>query len=142
MQSAEIRIANQLAEIGKVIDLVDAFGRNHALPERVRHDMSVAVDEIISNIIHYSYRDAASHDIAVCLRLQAGELQAEIVADGAAFDPLEYKAPRPSGPVKQRALGGLGLHLVASLMDKVRYSRSGNKNHVTLVKKTAGSADT
>ena len=137
MPSAEIRIANRLDEIGKVADLVDEFGRRHALSERVRHDMSIAVDEIISNIIHHSRGDGAAQGISVSLRLLAGELQAEIVDDGAAFDPLEYQAARPSGTLKERALGGLGLHLVTSLMDSVRYVRLGDGNHLTLVKRTA-----
>ena len=138
MPSAEIRIANQLAEIGKVADLVDEFGRRHALSERVRHDMSIAVDEIISNIIHHSYRDGAAHGISVSLRLLPGELHAEIVDDGAAFDPLAHQAARPSGPLKERVPGGLGLHLVTSLMDNVRYVRLGSGNHLTLIKRTTG----
>ena len=140
MPSAEIRIANQLAEIGKVIDLVDAFGRSHALSERVRHDMSVAVDEIISNIIRHSYRDDASHRITVRLNLVPNELHVEIVDDGVAFDPAAHDALRPSGSVTERALGGLGLHLVKSLMDNVCYFRLGNDNHVTLIKNTTGPA--
>jgi len=136
MPSAEIRIANQLAEIGKVADLVDEFGRRHDLSERVRHDMAIAVDEIISNIIHHSYRDGAAHGILVSLRLLPGELQAEIVDDGGAFDPLAHQAARPSGSLKDRALGGIGLHLVTSLMDNVRYVRLGDGNHLTLVKNT------
>ena len=138
MSSAEIRIANELAEIGKVADLLDEFGRRHALSERVRHDMSIAVDEIISNIIHHSYRDDAEHGISLSLSLHPGELHAEIVDDGPEFDPLAHQATRPSGSVKERALGGLGLHLVTSLMDNVRYVRMGDGNHLTLVKKTQG----
>jgi anti-anti-sigma factor len=138
MPSAEIRIANQLSEIGRVADLLDEFGRRHDLSERVRHDMGIAVDEIISNIIHHSYRDGAAHGISVSLKLVAGELQAEIVDEGAEFDPLAHQAARPSGSLKERALGGLGLHLVTSLMDSVRYVRLNDGNHLTLVKSTAG----
>jgi serine/threonine-protein kinase RsbW len=98
--------------------------------------MSIAVDEIISNIIHYSYRDGAEHRISVSLRLLPGELQAEIVDDGAAFDPVAYHAPRPPGPAKDRALGGLGLHMVTSLMDNVRYMRLADGNQLTLIKST------
>jgi anti-sigma regulatory factor (Ser/Thr protein kinase) len=60
MQNAEIRITNQLSEIGRVIELLDGFCRHHALSDRVRHDMSLALQEIISNIVHYSYRENTS----------------------------------------------------------------------------------
>jgi serine/threonine-protein kinase RsbW len=138
MQNAEIRIANQLTEISRVVDALEAFARSHGLSDRVRHDVSIAVDEVISNIIHHSYRDDAAHSITVRLTLVPGELHAEIVDDGAAFDPVVHDTPRPSGSVEERELGGLGLHLVKSLMDNVCYVRLGNSNHLTLIKKTAG----
>ena len=138
MTIAEIRISNQLAEVGKVVDMVSAFCGRHALSERVRHDMSVAVDEIVSNIIRHSYQDGASHGITVRLRLDPGELHAEIVDDGAAFDPVAHDAPKPTGSVTESVLGGLGLHLVKSLMDNVSYFRFGNSNHLTLIKRTSG----
>jgi serine/threonine-protein kinase RsbW len=136
----EVRIVNQLAEIANVVDLLDAFGRSNGLSERVRHDTSVAVDEVVSNIIHHAYRDSASHEITVRINLVAEELHVQIVDDGVAFDPVAHDAPRPSGSVADRALGGLGLHLVKSLMDDVCYYRLGNSNHLTLIKKTTGPA--
>jgi serine/threonine-protein kinase RsbW len=137
MQSAEIRITNHVSEIGRVAELLDAFGRRHALSERVRLDMTIALEEIISNIIHHSYDDDASHGIFVTLRVTEGELRAEIVDDGAAFNPLTYDAPKPSGPLSDRAPGGLGLHFVKALTDNVRYFRAANSNHLTLIKRTA-----
>ena len=137
MTTTEIRIANRLAEIGKVADFVDEVGRRHDLSERVRHDVGIAVDEIISNIIHHSHRDGAEHGILLRLTLHPGELHAEIVDDGPEFDPLAYQAASPSGSVKERTLGGLGLHLVTSLMDNVRYVRMGDSNHLTLIRRTA-----
>jgi anti-anti-sigma factor len=140
MTRAEIRISNQLAEIGEVVHMVEAFCERHALSERVRHDMSVAVDEIVSNIIRHSYRDSASHGITVRLRLDPEELHAEIVDDGVAFDPVAHDALKPTGSVTESELGGLGLHLVKSLMDSVSYFHFGNSNHLTLVKRTTGPA--
>jgi anti-anti-sigma factor len=140
MTRAEIRISNQLAEVGEVVHMVEAFCGRHALSERVRHDMSVAVDEIVSNIIRHSYRDSASHAITVRLRLDPEELHAEIVDDGVAFDPVAHDALKPTGSVTESELGGLGLHLVKSLMDNVCYFHLGNSNHLTLVKRTTGPA--
>jgi len=138
MQNAEIRITNQLSEIVRVIELLDTFCRQHALSGRVRHDMSLALEEIISNIVHYSYRDNASHGISISLRLAAGEARAEIVDDGIAFDPLMHHAPKPSGSLDERMPGGLGLHFVKALMDNISYFRADSKNHLTLAKNIEG----
>jgi len=135
MQNAEIRITNQLSEIGRVIELLDAFCRQHALSDRVRHDMSIALEEIISNIVHHSYRDNASHGISVTLRLAVGEVRAEIVDEGVTFDPLAHHTPKPSGSLDERMPGGLGLLFVKSLMDNMSYFRAGDRNHLTLTKR-------
>jgi len=138
MQNAEIRITNQLSEIGRVVELLDGFCRHHALSDRVRHDMSLALEEIISNIVHYSYRDNASHCISISLRLAASEVRAEIVDDGVAFDPLAHHAPKPSGSLDERMPGGLGLLFVKSLMDNMSYFRANDRNHLTLAKRIEG----
>ena len=54
--------------------------------------------------------------------------------NGAAFDPLSVPAPDLTTSLDERAVGGLGLHLVRNLMDRVSYSRAGERNQLTLVK--------
>jgi anti-sigma regulatory factor (Ser/Thr protein kinase) len=45
--------------------------------------------------------------------------------------------PTPSldAPLGERQVGGLGLHLVRSLMDRLEYKRDGAKNLLTLRKR-------
>ncbi len=53
------------------------------------------------------------------------------------FDPLEVPPPDLAKPLEEREIGGLGIHLVRSAMDAVKYRRSGNRNVLLLVKRTA-----
>ena len=58
--------------------------------------------------------------------------------NGRPFDPLN-DAPEPDldSGVADRAVGGLGVHLVRTMMDEMRYRRDRGRNHLTLVKERA-----
>ena len=63
------------------------------------------------------------------------ELTTEVTDPGRAFNPLDVAAPDLTAPLAERSLGGLGIHLVRSLMDSVEYRRENGKNVLTLRKR-------
>jgi serine/threonine-protein kinase RsbW len=106
---------------------------NRFLAEHQGHEagswpLQVALDEILSNIVHHATagQEAGFIDIAVALRDDAVELM--VSDDGPAFDPLQLPEPRVSAPLEDRGPGGLGVHLVRRLMDRVEYRRDGGRN--------------
>ena len=128
-------IGNTIAEMVKVIEFVEKFGAAHGIPQAAINDLNVCLDELLNNTISYGYDDQAPHSIAVDLTLAAGLLTADIKDDGKPFDPRK-STPKPSrGTIQSRAVGGLGLHFVKTLMDEVRYMRMGRNNVVRLVKR-------
>ncbi len=58
--------------------------------------------------------------------------------DGVAFDPLAIAPSSLDDDIDQRAMGGLGIHLVRELMDEMRYVRVGSRNRLTLIKRLGG----
>jgi serine/threonine-protein kinase RsbW len=128
-------IGNTIAEMVKVIEFVEKFGAAHGIPQAAINDLNVCLDELLNNTISYGYDDQAPHSIAVDLTLAAGLLTADIKDDGKPFDPRK-STPKPSrGTIQSRAVGGLGLHFVKTLMDEVGYIRMGRNNVVRLVKR-------
>ncbi len=130
-----LAIGNTIAEMAKVADFVDRFGAAHGISPAVINKLNVCLDELLNNTISYGYKDQAPHSIAVSLSLSDGRLVAEIVDDGEPFDPGRATSPPPSGPLASRKIGGLGLHLINTLMDEVGYVRMGSHNVVTLAKR-------
>jgi anti-sigma regulatory factor (Ser/Thr protein kinase) len=130
--TSEIRIANDMAEIARVADLVDGFGADHALPNEVVVALNVSLDEILNNIISYGYEDGGRHHILVRLELRAGLVDVVVEDDARPFDPRA--APAPDFAAKDR-LGGVGLHFVRNLMDDLDYARSGGINRLRMTKK-------
>lgn len=130
VRKAQIVIANSIADMAKVADLVDRFGAEHGIPQRAVDNINVCLDELLNNTISYGYIDDKVHEIAVELSLVAGALIAEVRDDGVAFDPREAAAPAFDG-----SIGGLGIHFVRKLMDHVDYMRVGKHNVVRISKK-------
>src|SRR6266550_7026816 len=122
-----IAIGNTIADIAKVVDLVDRFGAEHFIPQSISNDLNLCLDELLNNTISYGYADKVRHSIVVTLSLTDGRLIAEIQDDGKPFDPRKATLT-PKGGLQSRRIGGLGLHFVQTLMDEVGYMRTGRQN--------------
>ena len=61
----------------------------------------------------------------------ASELRTSIALP---FDPLTAKAPDLGAEADARPIGGLGIHLVRAIMDRVAYERVGGTNRLLLEK--------
>jgi serine/threonine-protein kinase RsbW len=130
-----LRIGNTISEMKKVVDLVERFGAAHNVSKKAVNELNLCLDEILNNIISYGYDDKGLHSILVSLALVGDLMIAEIVDDGKPFDPRQATPPDPSQGLGERKVGGLGLHFVNALMDKVDYSRKNGCNHLKLHKK-------
>ena len=86
-------------------------------------------------MIKHAYQNAA--DRTIDIGVIAGEDLIEIVIthDGLSFDPDLIKSPDMKEYLTHYRRGGLGLHLIRSLMDKVFYREgNGKKSEVHLIK--------
>jgi hypothetical protein len=54
--------------------------------------------------------------------------------DIAPFNPLDTPLPDLTSPPEKRGIGGLGVHLVKSLIDDASYAREGAVNIIVLIK--------
>ncbi len=131
---ATLHVANVIAEMARIANFVDRFGVERRVPAAALNDLNLCLDELLNNTISYGYSDKAKHFITVTLSVEGDMLIAKLEDDAVAFDPRKAKPP-PSGELHTRPVGGLGLHLVNSLMDQVDYSRRSGFNRVTLKKR-------
>jgi serine/threonine-protein kinase RsbW len=132
----EIKLNNKVSELERFYQTLTEFGQHHGLAPKVVHDLNLALEEILTNIISYGYTDNREHEIKVRLSVQPGEVKAEVEDDGQPFNPLEAPEPDTTKPLEDRTTGGLGIHLVRKLMDGLEYKRQGDRNLLTITKKT------
>jgi anti-sigma regulatory factor (Ser/Thr protein kinase) len=128
-------IDNDVAEIAGLTARMEAFGEKHHLPPSAIFHMTLAFDEFLTNIIFYGFSDGERHTITVRIELDGDALEAEIIDDGIAFNPLARPAPDTTKSVEDRDVGGLGIHFIRTVMDKVEYFRVDGRNHLRMVKK-------
>ncbi len=132
----EIRLANQLPEIHRLSGEIEAFAERNTLPAGVVYQVTLALDELITNIVSYGYEDDDAHEIVVRLTLDADVLMTELIDDARAFNPLaEAAAPDLDADVDARRIGGLGVHFVKTMMNAVEYARVDGRNTLTMMKK-------
>jgi anti-sigma regulatory factor (Ser/Thr protein kinase) len=132
----EIVFKSELSELGRLAEAVADFGRRHTLPEATMQHMGLALDELVTNVIVHGY--GGGHGTVVVRLAVSGEwLEAEVVDEAPAFDPFTAPAPDLESPLEEREIGGLGVHFVRTLLDRVAYTRDGSRNRVRLSKRVA-----
>lgn len=127
----EFTVRNRLSELRVVNDRFKVFGEQNKLPPATISRLTLIFDEVLSNVVSYAYTDDADHDIKVRLEVVGGQVVVSIVDDGVPFNPLTVPAPDTTTPLMERELGGLGTHLVRSLVDEAAYERRGDSNVLT-----------
>jgi anti-sigma regulatory factor (Ser/Thr protein kinase) len=130
----ELTIENDLAQLAVVRDKVESFAKRGNLSRDVVFAAKLVLEELLTNTISYGYGDKSVHLIEIRLEVRGDQLIIRTVDDGLAFDPRTAKEPNTESSLKDRAIRGLGVHLVKNLMDRVEYRHKDGKNHVTLRK--------
>jgi serine/threonine-protein kinase RsbW len=134
-----LKIKSRTDRLREVRDFVSACARDLGFRDDAVHKIALCCDEACTNVIKHSYANAPDRDIDI--RVIPGEKGIEIVIthDGKSFDPDEIKSPDMQEYLAHYRKGGLGLHLIRSLMDKVYYRQgNGAKCEVHLVKQLPG----
>ncbi|MGB7546054.1 MAG: ATP-binding protein, partial [Methanothrix sp.] len=96
-------------------------------------DMQLAVEEAFINIIRHGYH-GADGTILTAIDFQEGRLTVTIEDDAPPYDPTRFQEPDFSADLEKRPIGGLGIHLMRSLSDEMRYDFETGKNRLKLIK--------
>jgi serine/threonine-protein kinase RsbW len=135
-QTAEIVIRNDMAELANLRDSLERIGAELGVPGKPLMQLQVALDEIASNVIKYGWPEGGNHKFCVRIRGRQGQIEVEIVDDGREFDPRLSPPPEPQ-PAGRRRPGGLGIHMVKQLVDRLEYERVGGRNRTVMTKRYA-----
>lgn len=113
----------------------DACQQAHVTPCLV-FDVQLAVEEACANVIDHAYRGQGG-----ALQINFEALNGDVIITlhdwGHPFDPDAIVPPDTSLPLRQRPIGGLGLHLMHRLMDEVKFSFGPEGNALRMVKRNA-----
>jgi anti-sigma regulatory factor (Ser/Thr protein kinase) len=132
-------LAGKRSEIPRLAEIVQQFGADNRLSVDEIMRIRLVLDEIVINIVAHGFEeagDADHHEIQIHLGLDDGDvLTIRITDDARAYDPRLAPEPPFDLPIEERRRGGLGVHIVKTIMDTIDYKRVDGHNVLTLTKK-------
>lgn len=134
-----LTLKNDLNEIIRLSEAVDNYVCENGLEARLAFDINLALEEIVTNIISYGYKDIKGDDavIDIFFNLQSDTLEITVKDQAVPFNPLELPEPETDLSVEDRPIGGLGIHLVRKLMDSLSYRREDDSNLLIMSKQVS-----
>jgi anti-sigma regulatory factor (Ser/Thr protein kinase) len=135
IHSKKIVIKNTIEEVQRAISAFETFAAQYTIPTDIMVKVNVVLDELLSNIVKYSFPDDAEYEIDITVELfTTGKLIIQLTDAGVPFNPFETPEPDLSIPLEDREIGGLGILLVKKLMDSYSYKRQVNLNITSMIK--------
>ena len=116
---------------------VDELGQREAWPDSLTFKVNLVLEELGLNILSYGgVGEDRGPEIEIVLKSEDDSLTIEVSDDGHPFNPLEdANDPKIDALLDDRSIGGLGVHLVRTLMDDLSYQRAEGRNHLKMVAK-------
>ena len=128
-----LKIETKRDELDRVVAALEDLGEQEGWSPELAFRVHLVVEELVVNIMDYGFDDGL-HEIDFTLTSEPDSLTIEIVDGGKPFDPLnDAPAPDTDAAIEDRRVGGLGIHLVRTMMDQTHYRREDGTNHLTLV---------
>ena len=128
-----LTLENDLSELTRLTEWVEGLGESLGLSMGDIFAVNLSLEEIVTNVMKYSYGPDKKLPIDIILKWENGTLEVTVVDQGVPFNPLEVDAPDMDLELEDMKIGGLGLHLVRQKMDDVIYTREQDKNHLRLI---------
>jgi serine/threonine-protein kinase RsbW len=130
----EIKIKNQVDELGRVNQFVEEIGEELGLDMELLMNLNLVMEEMVSNVIFYAYPEGMTADIELLAESDGKELTFVLSDKGKEFDPTAKADANPDINPAERDIGGMGIYIVKNIMNDVSYQRLEGKNLLTMKK--------
>ncbi len=130
----KVSLPNNLAALTKLGEHLDEVTNRFALNEQASYGLHFVLEELFVNFV--TYGATVDGEMRITVDLRKSFLQIHIEDDGKPFNPIEAQSPDVDAVLDERAVGGLGLHLVRQYCEQISYERVQNMNTMELRLKT------
>ena len=128
-----ITLPNDIATISQLSEFVETVCEEKGLDMALTMNLNLALEEAVVNVMSYAY-PGSQGDVMVDIIIDDQKVVSILTDSGIPFDPTQKGDVDTTLPAEERPIGGLGIHLVKQIMDKVSYQYVGNQNILTLEK--------
>jgi len=138
MDAKKLELTGNLEQLDRLKVFIESIGEEMKLPKMLVTQLNVALEEAISNILLYAFKDKKDDEdknITLCAEVIDNQLIFTLKDSGSPFDPTLTHDPDITLSAEEREIGGLGIFIIKQIMNEVTYSRVENKNVFILKKK-------
>ena len=134
--SRRLIMKNEMSEVGRLRAFFFSVCREHGIDDETAKTLNLAREGWVANVINYAYPKGMRGHVEVTVDVSDDVLTFVIKDHGAAFDPTQHEEVDIDAEIDERAIGGLGIHLIRAIMDTVEYQRtSDGYNRLVLTKR-------
>ncbi len=109
------------AELERIRKFVLDFAEKFGFDDITVNKIVLAVDEVCTNLIKHSYKYDSSRKICLQILTDDNQFSVLILDDGDSFNPGSDTSLDMNDYLNNYRRGGLGLHIINLVMDKIQY---------------------
>jgi sigma-B regulation protein RsbU (phosphoserine phosphatase) len=125
---------NKVEQIALLPEFVETVAGEAQLNHEAAFNLNLALEEAVSNVIMYAYPEGTDGTVDIDAVVDGKRVSFVITDSGKPFDPTAKEEVNIHTEMAERPIGGLGIHLVRTIMDTVNYERKGENNILTITK--------
>lgn len=133
----QLILQNDVQQVPLLSQFIDELCETVGLDMATTMNLNLAIEEAVVNVMNYAYPQGTVGDVFIDTQIDDKQLEFTISDCGTPFDPTTWKEADITLSAEDRPIGGLGIHLVKTIMDSVEYKYSDGKNMLTLIKRLA-----
>ncbi len=120
LATANRGFAREIASLGEIFDFLGEQLSDLPDNERLLIQINLVVEELFTNFVRHNV--GGGDQIIINLDRESDHLNLELVDEGVDdFDPGGVADPHVEAGIGDRKAGGLGIHLVQSMVDELSY---------------------
>lgn len=133
MSEMDRKFKKRLSSLDAVFNFIDEFFEINQIDKAIIYSMHLAAEELFTNLVKYNFM--SHHDILVHLQKNGRSLVMRLTDfEVESFDITKSPEVDVNQHLAERKVGGLGLHLVKQMVDKVDYEYKNKNSTITLIK--------
>ena len=131
----QLKLRNNLSEIPKIETFVNEVASVAGIKDHLTtSSINLALEEAITNVIMYAYPSGIDGPVYLEAVISEGKATFILSDTGKPFDPTKAEEVDVTLAAEDRPIGGLGIHLVRTIMDNVSYEYLSGKNILMMTK--------
>lgn len=132
MMKQEITLKNEWSELDRLNGWLDKLACGLGLSDHENYMLHLALEEIVTNVMKYAYGPGVQKDINVHSQVSDNLLEVTVMDHGRPFNPLTADEPVFPSKIEDMKVGGLGIHIVKTMVKDLRYERREGRNVLTM----------